>query len=200
MPSLTPLLEMQTDNSPANYTYDALGMKQYPLSSGTITRRYSRIFEGKVPSKILIGFFSQSSFSGERNKTPLLTAPVDVRSISLSLNGVSVRELQVDYESGLYMEAYQQLIQWMDKRDKRYLLKYHNFPQGYRYYAFNLMANCEKSSNCSEETLSQGYIDVNVSLRSALKGEDVVMAVFYLSPQSLYINKERVARFETAVI
>ena len=49
-PPLVPLLEMQTDQLPASYLYEALDMKQYPLPTATITRKYPRVFEGKLPT------------------------------------------------------------------------------------------------------------------------------------------------------
>ena len=94
LPALSPLLEMQTEQVPARYEYEGLDMKQYAVPKGTIIRKYSRVYEGKLPKKILVGFYKQTAFSEVRTKTPLLITAVDMRSMSLSVNGVIIRRLK----------------------------------------------------------------------------------------------------------
>ena len=199
-PSMTPLLEMQTDGAPAAYNFEALGIKQFPLSKDSITRHYSRVFEGRLPSRVLVTFFDQSAFSGVgRDKNPLMTSDVNVRSISLCVNGVGLREVQVNYGERIFMEAYQQFIKWMNKKDKEYMVTAKNFPNGFRFYAFDLRDNCGKE-HCLEETLTQGYIDLKLDLHAPHRTEDCVMTVYYFSPQTVFINKQRVAQLEAAVV
>ena len=199
-PSLVPLLEIQTDEAAAAYRFEAMEVKQFPLAKGTITRNYQKVFEGRLPSRMLIGFFDQSAYAGARAKNALMASDVDVRSISLSVNGVAIRETQVDYGENIYMDAYHRFISWMQKTDKMYMVKFKDFINGYRYYAFDLMETCDSNKGCTEEALTQGYINLKLELRQALKGEDVVMLIFYLSPKTLFINKQRVAQLESTIV
>lgn len=197
-PSLVPLLEMQTDESPAAYYYDSLGMKQFPLSKGTITRKYPAVFQGKLPSKVMVAFFTQSAFSGTRNFCPLMTADVNLRCISLSVNGMNLREINVDFDNNIYLDAYMRFLKWFEKQGEKYLISYETFKKGYKFMCFDMLENCQGS--CSVETLAQGFIDIHVTLTKALEKDDCIMCVFYISPETLYLNKQRVARTDTAVV
>ena len=69
-------------------------MRQFSVPEGTISRKYAKVFENRLPKKILIGFYSQAAFSGTHDIAPLLTDPdLNLLKISLSVNGIGVREL-----------------------------------------------------------------------------------------------------------
>ena len=199
VPALTPLLELQTEEVPARYDFNALGMRQYPLPQGTITRKYSRIFENRLPKKILIGFFSQTAFSGARQEAPLLTDPdLDLRRISLSVNGIGIREIMVNYEDDLYTEAYKRFTDWVGATGKDFPVSFPVYKDGYRYYAFDLMENCPDSS-CVEEALQTGYIDVDLHFGKAT-AEHAVMCIFYESPETLEVTRERATRHIAPIV
>ena len=83
---------------------------------GSITRNYQKVFEGRLPSRMLITFIDQSAYCGSYVKNPLMASDVDVRSIGLSVNGVAIREIHVDYGEGIYMEAYKKFISWINNK------------------------------------------------------------------------------------
>ena len=199
VPALTPLLEMQTDNEPARYDFTGLGIRQFPVTQGTITRKYTRIFENRLPKRVLIAFYSQTAFSGSRDEAPLLTdSDIDLSKISLSVNGIGVREIMVDYDADLYTEAYKRFTDWMSATTEGFPVLYGIFKEGYRYYAFDLMENCPETG-CAEESLQTGYIDVELLFKKAT-GKHAVMSVFYESPQTVEVTKERAARHITAIV
>jgi hypothetical protein len=184
---------MQTDHTPASYDYEALDMKQFPLPTGAIVRKFARVFEGKIPRRIIVAFFKQTAFSGQRDETPLLTAGIDLRQISLSLNGVVVRELSTNYDNDIYLEAYRRFTDWMQTSESEYFISFEIFKRGYRYYCFDLMESCPNADACAEEMLRQGFLDIQLQLGGAL-GSEHVMTVFFEAPESVEITKERAAR------
>ena len=193
-PRMSPLLEMQTDEVPARYEYDALDMKQFSVPKGTIVQRYNRVYEGKVPKRLAIGFFKQSAFSGRRDENPFLTWPMDLRQITLYLNGVAVREMRVDFNSDNCMEAYNKFLCWMGgcTRDN-FVITYGSLKSGYRYFCMDLLENCSPGKLCGDEMITQGFIDIGIHLGGEAK-EHSVMAVFAEVPECLEINRERAAR------
>lgn len=199
VPALMPLLEMQTEEVPARYDFNALGMRQHPLPKGTITRKYPKIFENRLPKKILIGFFSQVAFSGTREKTPLLTDHnLDLHRISLSVNGIGMREITVSFNEDLYAEAYKRFIDWMGATGKDYMIGYPLFKDGYRYYTFDLLDNCPDES-CVEESLQTGYMDLDLHFGNATS-DDAVMCIFFESPETLEISRERATRHIVSIV
>ena len=199
VPALTPLLEEQTEEVPARYDFDALGMRQYPLPQGTITRKYSRIFENRLPKKIMISFYSQTTFSGAREQAPLLTDPdLDLRRISLSVNGIGIREITVNLAEDLYTEAYKRFTDWVGATGKDYPISFPIFKDGYTYFCFDLMENCPDES-CIEEALQTGYIDVDLHFAAGTT-KHMVMCVFFESPETLEITRERVTRHIVPIV
>lgn len=200
LPNLTPLLESQTDEAPARYEFEGLDMREFPVPAGTITRKYTKVFENRLPKKILIGFYGQEAFSGVRDIAPLLTDPdLNMRKISLSVNGIGVRELEVNYDADLYAEAYRHFTDWMESTGKDYAVHYGLFKSGYKYYAFDLLENCPPSSLCAEDTIQTGYIDVEVQFAAGTP-KHAVMCVFFESPQTVEITKERAARHIRTIV
>jgi hypothetical protein len=113
--------------------------------------------------------------------------------MSLSLNGVVVRELSANYDNGIYLEAYRRFTDWMKASESEYFISFDIFKLGYRYYCFDLMESCPNVDACAEEMLRQGFLDIQLQLGGGLESEHV-MTVFYESPESVEITKERAAR------
>lgn len=199
VPALTPLLEMQTEHVPAQYEYDALHMKQFSVPQGTIVRKFTRIFEGKIPTKLIVGFFKQDAFSGQRDLSPFMTYPIDLRQISLAVNGVVLREINTHFENNLYIEAYRRLTDWMNATGKKYFIDYENFKNGYRYFCFNLLENCPSNADCVEQTMQQGYADISIQLGEPLS-DHCLMLVFYESSETVEITRDRATRYIPGII
>ena len=200
LPNLTPLLESQTNEAPARYEFEGLDMRQFSVPEGTISRKYAKVFENRLPKKILIGFYSQAAFSGTRDIAPLLTDPdLNLLKISLSVNGIGVRELSVNYGADLYTEAYRQFTDWLESTGKGFPVNYDLYKAGYNYYAFDLLENCPPSSLCAEDTIQTGYIDVDVQFATGIP-KHAVMCVYFESGQTVEITKERVARHICTIV
>ena len=200
VPNLTPLLESQTDEAPARYEFEGLDMREFPVPEGTISRKYAKVFENRLPKKILIGFYSQEAFSGTRDKAPLMTDPdLNLRKISLSVNGIGIRELAVNYDEDLYAEAYRHFTDWLESTGKDFPVNYSLFKAGYNYYAFDLLENCPPSSLCAEDTIQTGYIDVDVQFATGTP-KHAIMCVFFESAQTVEITKERAARHIRTIV
>ena len=199
-PELAPLLESQTDVAPARYFFDSLELKQWPVPQGTLTRNFKKVFEGLLPSKILIGMYGQADFSGDRTTTPLLTEALDLRQITLYLNGLAVRQLSPAFDEDLYIDAYRKFLDWMNSSSSSYFIDYNLFKDGYRYFCFDMLENCPESNPCEVNAGAgvtggqgqRGYIDIQLDFNTPVN-KDCVMAVFYISPDAMDITRQRAA-------
>ena len=191
-PALAPLMDLQTDTAPAVYEFNSLDMKIFSIEQGAVLRRFSRVYENKLPKKILVAFYTQDSFSGQKTTSPLLTASADIRQVSLSVNGIILRELNTDFNKDEYTIAYRKFQEWLGHSNLPAAVSFTIFKHGYRYFAFNLMENCS-GGDCSDDTISVGTIDINVTLGKALE-EHCVMAVYCEAAEVLEISKERTCR------
>ena len=198
-PALTPLLEMQSDFAPARYDFEGLDMRQFDVPTDTITRKFRRVYEGHLPKRVIVAFYDQTAFSGQRDKAPLSTFPVDMRQITLSMNGVAVRELNTNFGQGEYTEAYRKFTEWMGLSDKQTSIPYDVYSQGHRYFCFDLYEKCPPLTGCGDETVLQGFIDVGITLGAALKTH-CVMCVFCETPETVEITKDRAARHIKTIV
>ena len=206
-PELSPLLESQIDVAPARYFFDSLELKQWPVPQGTLTRNFKKVFEGLLPSKILIGLYGQANFSGDRTTSPLITEATDLRQITLYLNGLAVREHRPKFDEGLYMETYRKFLDWMNGSRSRYFVDYESFSGGYQYFCFDMLENCPESNPCEVNSGAgvidvqgqRGYMDIQLDFKTAVD-KDCVMAVFYISPDAVDITKSRTASYIHSVL
>ena len=167
-PALAPLMDLQTDTAPAVYEFNSLDMKIYSIEKGAILRRFSRVYENKLPKKIMVAFYTQNAFSGKKTLSPLLTASADIRQISLSVNGIVLRELNTDFTNDVYTLAYRKFQEWLGHSNLPAAVSFTLFKHGYRYFAFNLMENCS-CNDCLDDTISVGTIDINFTLGNPLE-------------------------------
>ena len=206
-PELTPLLETQMDVAPARYFFDSLEIKQWPVPQGTITRNFAKVFEGLLPSRMLIGLYGQADFSGDRSTSPLMTKALDFRQITLYLNGLAVRELSPNFDQALYIGAYRKFLDWMNASKAPYFVGYDSFRDGYRYFCFDMFENCPESNPCEVGTGSKvtgvhaqrGYIDIQLDFNSPVN-QDCVMVVFFISPDAVDISQQRNASHIRSVL
>ena len=112
--SLVPLLESQTDIHPSCYSFSNLSMKMYSLPAKCLTRTFRRIFENKLPSKLLLGFFNESSYVGTKDEAPFMTADVDLSDVKLAINGVVVSNYKIDFKKGMYMDVYRRYLEFVN--------------------------------------------------------------------------------------
>lgn len=203
-PFLTPLMEMQTDEAPASYHFEAIDVRQFALPAGTLTRKYTRVFQGKLPTRIVVAFYTQDSFIGDRNQGSLLTAQIDLRRIQLSINGVVTREHVLDINKGVYMNTYRRFTDWLSATHTAFPITFDKFPRGLSFFTFDLMDNCPASSSssppvCAEESLLTGFADISLDFGRVVV-EEMIMMVYAISPDVIDISKERAARYSRVIM
>jgi hypothetical protein len=197
-PQLTPMLEASLDQFPAAYRFEGLQMKQYSVPASTLTRKYPRLYEHKIPKRIMVGFFPQAAFSGDRTRTPLMAADLDVTHIALRLNGVVLREFHLDYKENQYLDVYKRFLEFVGAEDQLYQVNYTAFKSGYRYYCFELQ-KLPKDERIDDDTITQGFLDLEFTL-STKPTEECVMTVFSFATETVEIHKSRTARYIPTIV
>jgi hypothetical protein len=192
-PAMIPLLGMQTDDNPASYGFNSIDLKQFSIPAGTIVQKYNKVYEGKIPKKIAICFLSQASFGGDILKSPYLTEALDVRNITIFLNGIAVRQVEANFNSDMYVDCYNDFVNWMSPKCREYYIEYDFFKKGYSFFCIDLFQHCSVNSPCSEEMFRQGYVDIGIQL-GAGNGDHGIMCVFGEGVDFVEIDKTRASR------
>lgn len=198
-PTLTPLLETLTDKTPARFHFEGIDVRQFNLSTDTRQKTLIRVYNGKIPQKIVVAVYPQSAMIGNWKESCISTDIIHgVSSVRLILNGSVVRELDADFDADLYMIPFRACASWFDSGYKNHTLTYSNYKGGMRYFAFDLLDGCD-TENCSDSLLQSGFLDIEIKFKTPLKGVHVLMA-YCLSPDTLDIDQQRVARLNRAVL
>jgi hypothetical protein len=195
-----PLLEMQTDDAPAIYSFDSIDLKQFSVPVGTVVQKYNKVYEGKIPKRLALCFLSQDAFSGSTTRSPYLTENLDVREITLFLNGVAIRQLEAEFPRDLHADVFTDFINWMGGGDRDHVIGYDTYKQGYSFFCIDLLQYCNASRKnaCGEEVFTQGFIDIGVKLGDPSEVHGV-MCVFAEGSEVLELNKARAARYVKAI-
>ena len=195
---MTPLLEIQTDEVPARYHFDSIDARQYAIPKDTRTRTFSRVFQGKLPTRIAVAFYRQDAFIGQAERAALLTNLFDLQRIQLLVNGLVIREHTLNVSDETYLEPFRRMTDWFSWTEVDSRGGPAHFADGSGFFTFDLMENCPMS-DCGEESLLTGFADIKIQLGTAVP-TDAVMMVYAMSPDSLDITKDRAVRYNRAIL
>ena len=76
-------------NGTAMYPYVSTSFKIASLSKGEYSHSENNLFQGDVPSQLIVGLVSRESFSGNYKKSPFNFQPFDCNFLSLYVDGQS---------------------------------------------------------------------------------------------------------------
>ena len=189
------MLSRQLDNASANYRFTGTNALQYCITKDTLTCKFSRVFQGKLPSRLLVTFYEQEAFLGSDTTLPLTTYNVNVQNISLSINSVIVRQYNVKFHENMYLELYDRFLEYMNVDKTDYYIPFEQFVNGHRYYPFILSQKPDGMNTLPVQALNQGFLDIGLTLAER-PSKDLIMVVYYESPECLSITKDRMARFD----
>ena len=198
-PFMTPLLEMQTDESPARYRFDSIDARQFPLPANTTTRTFARLYQGTLPTRIAIAFYRQDSFLGTRDRASLLTADLDLKQMQLAINGLVVQQYDVDISKNIYMEPFRRLTDWLGVTDGNFPFDLKQFRQGVSFFTFDLMENCSSNTECDKDSLLTGFAELSLQFGFDVP-TDCVMMVFAIFPDTLDITKQKALRYNRVIV
>ena len=86
--------------------------KHFTLAAGASTADINVLFNGKIPTKVIIGLVSNEAFVGAWQKNPFNFTHMDLNSACLVVDGcpLPTQPWQPDFKWGLYAETYHSLL------------------------------------------------------------------------------------------
>jgi hypothetical protein len=144
--------DLALSKTPAVYNYTKTEMKTYTIAKGSYNFNIEEIFNGDIPSRLIVGFVSSEAFNGSYKLSPFNFKHYNVSFLSTSINGQTVpsKPLQPHFDPvvseginlflGNYGEAYQTVLSGLDKlnRDQGLVFSRLEYPRGYCIYIFDL--------------------------------------------------------------
>ena len=92
----------------AVYNYTKSDIRTYSIAPGSHTRTGDDLFNGSIPSRIVVGVLDGQVYSGAIGRNPYAFNHHDVSYMSLCVNGNSVpgEPLTMDYKNNMFSSAY----------------------------------------------------------------------------------------------
>lgn len=97
---------------PAVYDYMRSDIKSYQIAQGSYSATFENIYNGQIPSEIVLGFVSSEAYSGSFSTNPLEFKNWKINHLEVSVDGVSVPQpaLTPNFEKEDVAQAYAGLL------------------------------------------------------------------------------------------
>jgi hypothetical protein len=111
-PALTMAHVKMLEKSTTVYPYLFSNLKTASIARGEFIFTMDDVFQGEVPSTLVVGLVSSSAFSGDYKKSPFNFQPFDCNFVAFYVDGQSLpsKPLQPNYNSKTYLDVYQSLV------------------------------------------------------------------------------------------
>jgi len=132
-----------------------------------------------IPSRLVIGLVSNQAFNGHAESNPFNFQHFNLNEIALYLDGQqqhAIRLIQLDYERGLYIRAYDSMFAGTGKlcKDEGLYINRNDYANGYALYVFDLSADLGEDDHFG--LVRQGSVRLALKFAAALAATVTVIA------------------------
>ena len=147
------------------------------------------IFHGKVPSKLIIGMFSNSAYSGDFSKNSFNFQHMNANYLEVSVDGQPVpnRPLKPNFEEKNYVASYLSLLDSDLNRKKGIIIRLGDYPGGYALYLFDIQSFLSGKIMPSP---MKGHLRLSIRYAKAL-AETINVIVYAKYPKTVSIDQSR---------
>ena len=176
----------------ALYPFERSSIKTYSIPKGYFDIDIDDIFQGDVPTKMVIGLLSSEGYNGAFDKNPFNFQHMNCSFIGFYIDGQSVpsKPLQPIYSSKLYSEAYLRLFasSGMYMSDRGNNITRDDFPNGYCIYMFNIN-DTEKGEN-QIPLIKKGHTRLNMKFSKSLE-QNTTIVLYASFPGLMRVDEAR---------
>jgi len=139
---------MLTNNQTVKYPINKVETQMFSISQGKQSERINVLINRQQPKRLLFGLIDHEAKNGSYLKDPFNFQHFNLSSISLTVDGHPVpnKPLRMDFDSGIYSQAYLYLAMCTGKafNDEDHGITRKMFANGYALYGFDLTGDqCE---------------------------------------------------------
>jgi len=131
---------LEEEISMAKYFYTKEELRKLSIGAGTMSYYMEDLYNGKIPSKIVIGFVAGTAMNGRLDRNPYNFMNYDVTYINVSLSGMPTPNgpLNVDFKEGKYIQCYCDRYQGKGNLLRKARITREDYKDGYSLFAINL--------------------------------------------------------------
>ena len=149
-------IEKALERGRAKYTVNKIQCKDITIPPGNRSITEDRLFNGKIPNRVIIVFVDNDAFHGSYSTNPYNFQHMNVSEIGLSINGQPLpyseplKLIFNDNGSGQYIRAYHALFSGIDKcLDRGNNISKTDYGKGYTIFTFNLSPDSDIGNHFS---------------------------------------------------
>ena len=174
--------QKQIQTQPATYPYLRTDIKTIALASGQFSYSVDDLFQGLVPSTLVVGLVSSAAFNGDYKKNPFNFHHYHCRSVGLYVDGQSYPStpLQPNFEADQYTDCYRTLTQFREDIN----ITKDDYKNGYCLYLLDI------DPYFSFTNKRRGHCRLELKFTKALP-ESVTILVYATFPEILSIDQSR---------
>ncbi|XP_038248478.1 uncharacterized protein F54H12.2-like [Dermochelys coriacea] len=181
----------------AKYPVDRVGMKVFSIPASSRVSNQENLFLGQLPKMLVLGFVDNDAFSGSYTKNPFHFKHYDINFVALYVDGeqIPTKPLQPDFEAGIRVREYMNLVQTAGKhmKDRSLLIDREEFSHGYTLFAFDLSPDKECTNHYSP--IKIGNLRAEIRFGKALT-ITINMIVYVVFDNVIEINQRRNVLFD----
>ena len=189
--------------SAAKYPLLKTELKNYSLPKDSTDKTFEDVFNGKIPSKVVVGFVLDEAYHGSRTKNPYNFKHHDVSFICIYQNGVPVpgRAFQPKFnglngEGAECADCYEALFSFAGKSKlgTSIDISRDDFSNGYAFFVFNLEQLLSVHNNYLP-LYKNGNIRLEIKFKNKIQ-QTIQVLVYAQFPYILKIDKNRTVMLE----
>ena len=128
--------------SPAIYPFTKSDIKTYSAPAGVTSFTANNLFQGRVPSRLVVGLTPEHGYSGTYQTNPLYFPHMNANYLAFTVNGVSrpSQPFMPDFKNNKYVISYLSLYRSMgsNRKNTGNYIGYNDYPAGYALHVFDV--------------------------------------------------------------
>ena len=174
--------EKMIQDNPALYPFLRTEIKTTAIAAGQFSYSADDVFQGLVPSKLIVGLVSTTAFNGNYGKNPFDFHHYDCSFVGLYIDGQSIpsQPLQPNYKADQYVDCYRTLSLYRNDIN----ISREDYKKGYCLYALDIDPYQYFNSK------RKGHCRLELKFATALP-ESVTLVMYATFPEVLHIDRAR---------
>ncbi len=180
--------------SPASYPFVRTDIRSFAIPAGQYTAAIENIFQGAIPSSVIVAMVASEAYSGSLKRNPFNFAHYETNFLGFYVNGQSrpTHPLQPNFADNNFIEAYTTLFTGTGKygQNSGNYIQREEYDGGYSLFVFDIDA---RGGDLSHAYLQRGSTRLELRFNSALP-EAITVIVYGTFPATLQIDQARNVR------
>lgn len=184
---------------PAKYPFKSTEIRSRRISAGSYGATFDQLFEGYVPSTLLVGLVDSSAYTGNINMNPYHFQHFDIARIGFYVDNVPTPSAPIDLDitNGSYLEGYLSLYSLSGKvnSDSDIGINRTTYREGYTLFGFNTDPTTAQDMSY-KGVWKTGSMKLELVFKKPLE-KNITVVMYATFPDLMTINRERIVSVKT---